>query len=867
VRPTHLAAWLTLLLGAGAAPAAPNELGHPVLRHYTPGEYLRSHATSTVTQDTAGVMYFRNNGDLLTYDGAQWGVVRLPTESAGTRQFAVTADGTIYLGGASVLGYLRGTGKGAEYVSLVGQLPPAARNVEEIRYATAVGDAVYFSDEEKILIWRAGRFTVVPYPTPLHSHGARLHGVGDALYVTALGRGLGRFMHDAVGIVADDPVLRDNQIISVVAGPQGALVLLTAERGFFQLGADGRVAPLPVEANRWPAGKRIFRALRLADGGWVVAFSAMSGDGGMRFSADGQYQGPLDTSIGLLVKTVRDFFCDREGGLWLGMDTGMARLEWPSAVTVFDVVNGLGSGAVADVTRHEGAIYAATSEGFFRLVPVDEAGRVARFERIANARGVSEIFAREKSAEPKDTAIERLPHFVRATIGAVSRVHEEAGPDGPVLWVCGARGLARVEVARVRDTPAPFAAQLTATNVRAAEHLPTRHPALTFHYVAPRQRPTSPVTYQTRLTGLEDEWSEWSPKRERSFANLPSRGYSFEVRARDAAGETSLPAALGFVVITPWARTWWAFLGYAATGAGLVAGLVRLRTRALRARATRLEAIIAQRTSELAQKNLELLRLNHLALDENVAARLAEEKARLEVLRYQLNPHFLYNTLTSISGSLPAGLSTARTMVERLADFCRLTLHRPGDRDWTTLGEEWQILHVYLEIEQSRWGDLLEVAIACDPALEGERLPHFLLLPLVENALKYGRATSPDRVGLRLAARREAGSGTASRSKAPDSSSTEGTESRSATGHVLILEVSNTGTWIEPTSKKHASSLGIGLDNLRQRLTRYYPRSHELTVSHADGWVTVTLRLSARYQETGDKRPATVSTSPPSAVA
>src|SRR5207248_7776476 len=102
----------------------------------------------------------------------------------------------------------------------------------------------------------------------------------------------------------------------------------------------------------------------------------------------------------------------------------------------------------------------------------------------------------------------------------------------------------------------------------------------------------------------------------------------------------------------------------------------------------------------------------------------AEEKARLEVLRYQLNPHFLFNTLASISASLPSGRSTARTMVERLAEFCRLTLHRPDDRELTTLGEEMRLLRAYLEIEQSRWGDLLDVTIACDPALDAERLPH-----------------------------------------------------------------------------------------------------------------------------------------------
>ena len=923
------------LLLAGAAGAEPNELGRPILRHYTPGEHLRGISSQVVTQDALGTVYFGNGVDVLTYDGARWGYLQLPTESAGVRQFAVAADGTIFLGGAGVLGFLRGSGASLEFVSLLGQLPPAARNVDEIHHVATVGDAVCFADEEKILVWRTGRFTVIPYPTPRYSHGARFFRVGDALYVTALTRGLGRLNGDRIESVADDPVLRENQFVHVESGAGESLVLLSAERGFFRLEA-GRIAPLPMEANRWLEGKRIFRALRLGDGSLVVAFSAMSGDGGMRFAADGRYQGPLDTSIGLLAKSLRDFFCDREGGLWIGMEVGAARLEWPSPATVFDVVNGLGQGGVNDVTRHAGVLYAATNEGLFRLVPMDEAGRGARFERIRNqpvsalvshpggllalsfggllvqtpdgfstvvrlpsgegtllrsqldldrvwigapnglrsvrhgAQGWSDEgpvsgFA-ENCRELCETAdgalwvstpdrgifrlvlaanhgtaprIERfaadraaahavaptwggnvppLPHLITATVGSIQRVRTETGPEGDVLWACGNNGLARIEAGRVFPASVSFATQLTTKDVREGDRLPPEHGTLTFNYVAPRQRPTSPVVYQTRMVGFETDWSEWSPKRERTFAHLSSGRYRFEARARDAEGVLSAPASLGFVILSAWWATWWAISGYVFASLMLVAGVVQVRTRALRDRAALLEATVAERTAELARQNTELVRLNRLELDEKISARLAEEKARLEVLRYQLNPHFLYNTLASISAALPAGLSTPRTMLERLAEFCRLTLHSPDERHWTSLGEEVRLLRAYLEIEQSRWGDLLDVEIACDPALDGEPLPHFLLLPLVENALKYGRATSADRVGVRLSAHRE-GDG------------------------ALVLAVANTGEWVEPATKKTVTSLGIGLENLRERLARHYPRAHELTVSHTGGWVTVVLRI------------------------
>lgn len=888
-------------LGAGCevrGVGTSNEFGRPVARDFPPGRANINHLCQAVTQDGSDFIYIANSTFLRFYDGAGWRDIPQPTESAGVRKFAVAADGTVFLGGAGVIGYVRGAGEDKVYVSLADRLPPTARNYDDIYDVLAVGDTVYFADEEKILIWRADRFTVVPCPSPRFARGARLHRVGEAVYVTALDRALCRLVDDRLELVADDPVLRDARIITVEAAADGALVLLTADRGFYRLAA-GRLEPLATEANRWLAGKTILRALRLPDGARVVAFTSVSGDGGMSFDAAGRYVGPLDQTIGLFVNTIRDFFHDREGGLWLGTETGVIRLEWPSAVSVFDVGNGLGSGAVADVVRHDGVLHAATAEGIYRLAPSDQAGRPARFEQVASfpvysllshpagvlAVGYADLFvqtpaglaavvklppgggvlqrsksdpdrlwiattegprsmrrtaagwAEEKIAPQKnrdtvnreflaDTVaadgagpgVPHLPHLALAEAGAVAKVWEETDHGLSVSWICGARGLVRVEMARAFPPAVSFATLLKSDGVAQNQSLLPDHPGFSFSYLALRPAIADGVSYQTRLVGREEDWSPWGKKRERTFAGLSAGDYRFEVRARDAYGHLAAPAALAFSVLAPWWRTGWAWLGYAAIGAGGVAGIVQLSTRAVRRRADRLEVIVADRTAELAAQNAELVRLNQLELDEKITARLAEEKARLEVLRYQLNPHFLFNTLASISAALPAGASTPRTMVERLAEFCRLTLHRADKRDWTTLGEEVQLLRAYLEIEQSRWGALLDVVLACDPGLDAEPLPHFLLLPLVENALKYGRATSPDRVGLHL------------------------TSARAADG-ALVLTVANTGIWIEPAEKKTVATLGIGLDNLRERLARHYPRSHRLEFSHAAGWVTVDLRI------------------------
>jgi len=201
------------------------------------------------------------------------------------------------------------------------------------------------------------------------------------------------------------------------------------------------------------------------------------------------------------------------------------------------------------------------------------------------------------------------------------------------------------------------------------------------------------------------------------------------------------------------------------------------------------------------------------------AARLAEEKTRLELLRYQLNPHFLFNALNSIYGLVYPHSRPAGDLVLRLADFCRITFSHDGGR-WRALGEELTMLRQYLDIEQARWRDRLAVEFINDPAVASATIPPFLLLPLTENAVKHGGATSPNVLGIRIT-------------------------TRPGTPGTVVIEIANTGRWQPADEPKSVSSTGIGLENLRARLQRSFPDSHRLDISEADGWVAVKLQLPA----------------------
>jgi hypothetical protein len=438
---------------ASRAAAAPAELGHPVMREFPPGKSKINHLCQAVIQADDGAILLANGISACEYDGAAWRKIALPTECAGLRQFARIADGTVFAGGAGGIGFFRAAGLEHEFVSLADRLPPSATGCDEISAVLADGDTVYFADAEKILAWRDGRFALTPLGAPARATAARLHLAAGIVYVTGVGRPLARLDHGELIPVADDAAWPGDELLlvePVAEGADGALRVLTAGRGFFLVSPDGRVAPLAAEANRWLAGKKILRAARAPDGALAVAFTSVSGDGGMRFAADGTYAGALDQSVGLYVKTLRALFFDREGGLWLGTETGLIRLEWPSALTLFDSVNGLGTGAVADVARHDGTLYAATGEGVFVLHPADADagdGRAARFERLLAAPayalvshpggllalGYEEVFAQTPSGF---AAIAKIPPGG----GALRRSHR----DPARVWIEATDGLRAV---------------------------------------------------------------------------------------------------------------------------------------------------------------------------------------------------------------------------------------------------------------------------------------------------------------------------------------------------------------------------------------------------------------------------------------
>ena len=198
--------------------------------------------------------------------------------------------------------------------------------------------------------------------------------------------------------------------------------------------------------------------------------------------------------------------------------------------------------------------------------------------------------------------------------------------------------------------------------------------------------------------------------------------------------------------------------------------------------------------------------------------------AQLAMLRYQLNPHFLFNTLNSISTLvLLKQTERANAMLARLSSFLRYTLaNEPTAK--VTLAQEVETLKLYLEIEKMRFEDRLRPHFRIDTETIGARLPSLLLQPLIENAIKYAVTPSENGADIWINATRE--------------------------GQAVRIEVADNGDG-DGAALATGPSTGVGLANIRDRLTQAYGAAHGFATRQNDqGGFSVIIEIPF---ETGDR--------------
>ena len=200
-------------------------------------------------------------------------------------------------------------------------------------------------------------------------------------------------------------------------------------------------------------------------------------------------------------------------------------------------------------------------------------------------------------------------------------------------------------------------------------------------------------------------------------------------------------------------------------------------------------------------------------------------QAQLKALKMQLHPHFLFNTLHSISSLILEDPPKANSMIARLGDFLRLTLEQ-SDQQFVTLKEETEFVRCYLEIEQVRFGDRLTVDLRIEPGTHSAQVPHLILQPVVENAIQHAIAprATPGRIQIEATRR----------------------------GDRLRVELKDSGPGIT-ASRDSLPGHGVGLNNVRARLEQLYGADFSFEMNNnAEGGLTVLLEVPFQLEASDD---------------
>ena len=202
-------------------------------------------------------------------------------------------------------------------------------------------------------------------------------------------------------------------------------------------------------------------------------------------------------------------------------------------------------------------------------------------------------------------------------------------------------------------------------------------------------------------------------------------------------------------------------------------------------------------------------------------ADLLAQSTQLQMLRYQVNPHFLFNSFSSLRALIRTDQVKAEEMISKLSEFYRYSLII-RDNSEVRLIEELDAIAHYFDIEKIRFGEKIEFITNIEPIAEEYPIPGFLLHPLIENAIKYGMKTSPLPLQISIDA--------------------------TVDNQKLKIVVSNSGNWYIAGKEDALMGTGTGLKNVNDRLECLYPRNHSLKHYEANGYVIVEIEIFKELQ-------------------
>lgn len=382
---TGCRSWAWILLGLGllvplsllAWPAMAGELGVP-RRSTLPlpvTELGGSRQVWAVAQDARGLLYLGTSSGVLEFDGVAWRRLEVDNQTT-VRSLAVDEAGRVWVGAQGEIGVV----EAGAYRSLLPRLSATEHDFRDVWKTHVLADGVFFQSFDRLMLWDGSRFRVWRPEGAFHFSFA----VGGQLYLLDRDHGLVRWVGlppdpdpssepllatPAAGFepVAGGEIFAGRRVYALLEAKAGGLLVATREAGIFRL-ADGRATPLGGVSgglDELVRQAQVYHGTRLEDG--TVALATLR-SGLFLLDDTGRLLRHIDRGAGLSSDGVKFLLPGQAGGLWLGLDKGVDRLDLPSPWSVFGEAEGL-DGVPLALVRHRGSLWAATNRGLRELVP------------------------------------------------------------------------------------------------------------------------------------------------------------------------------------------------------------------------------------------------------------------------------------------------------------------------------------------------------------------------------------------------------------------------------------------------------------------------------------------------------------------
>jgi len=360
------------------------EAGLPFIQNFRPKDYQALPQNWAIVQDRRGVMYFGNSAGVLEYDGSTWRTIPLPGLSEAY-SLALDEHGKIFVGGNNELGYLASDSLGQmRYVSLLEYVPAPNREFGQVWKTLVTSEGIFFETTKGALrlqrtpantssspnVWTAKIWKPVASYYRIHSVHGRIFFALPKELLGLRGDSLHLVLNHAETTTTAISLMLPYSEESALHEQQKTFMLIgTRSQGLFLY--DGvSLRPFKSEAEDYLRENQLYRGALLPDGRY--AFATLWG-GVVIIDRQGRLLQIVNKAAGLHNENILFVFPDREGGLWLGTDSGIARIEVSTPLSLFQESLGLTVSAYC-ITRHRNRLYIGTSSGLAYLAEAASPG-------------------------------------------------------------------------------------------------------------------------------------------------------------------------------------------------------------------------------------------------------------------------------------------------------------------------------------------------------------------------------------------------------------------------------------------------------------------------------------------------------------